>query len=466
MNKKILSLLFCALFLWAPLSAQQYQNGLIDKVIALVGNEMVQLSDLESQVQMAIMNGVISDKNIRCKMLEETLVQKLLLTQARLDSLPIRYDTAETELENRIQDLKMRVGGEAALEQAFHKPMFRIRQDMREDIQEQILTIDMQGELRNKLPTLTPKEVEAFYKKTAKDSLPIISTQYQLRQIVLYPPKEEAVLAEKEFLLGLRERVMNGERFASLASAYSDDDGSAARGGELGLTPKQNFHAPFSDAAIILRPGQVSPIVETPDGFHIIQLISKDGDMFNSRHILRKPRFGAEVRVAGFKTLDSLRTAILKDSITFERAAAFYSKDLKSSVSGGLVADNNTGSTYFEKDQLNPMDYMAIQNLKPGEISAPIQSTDHGTGGAFNINRPIDGRSGNVLYKIIKLEKIIPSHPANIDEDYQTILDYANNKRLNDVLEKFIAEKQKTTYIVIDDIFSGCNFTRSGWIKK
>jgi Parvulin-like peptidyl-prolyl isomerase len=468
MNKKNLSLLFTAtlIFLWAPLAAQQYQNGLIDKVIALVGNEMIQLSSLEYKVQMSIMSGVISDKNIRCKLLEEMLVQKLLLTQARLDSIPIRYDVVENEVENQIQDFKMRVGGEAALEEAFHKPLFKIKQDIRENLQEEVLTMDMQGELRKNLPALTPKEVETFYNKTAKDSLPIISTQYQLRQIVLYPPKEDAILAEKELLLSLRERVMNGERFASLATVYSDDDASGIRGGELGLAAKQLYHPPFADAAMVLRPGQVSQIVETPDGFHIIQLISKEGDMFNARHILRKPRFNADVRAAGFKTLDSIRTAILKDSVTFEQAAHFYSKDLKSSANGGLVSDVNSGSTLFEKDQLNPMDYTAIQGLNPGEISSPIQSTDHGTGGSFNANRPNDGRSGNVLYKIIKLEKIIPSHPANITEDYQTILDYANNKRLNDVIEAFITEKQKTTYIVIDELFSGCNFTRPGWIKK
>ena len=467
MNKRNLSRFFTAalLLLWAPLSAQQYQNGLVDKVIAIVGNEMIQLSTLEYQAQLAMMNGVISDKNLRCKMLEEMLVQKLLINQARLDSIPLRYDVVERHMEDQIQNLKMRVGSETALEETFHKPLFRIKQDIRENLQEEILAMDMQEELRRKLPTLTPKEVANFYNKTAKDSLPIVSTQYQLRQIIIYPPKEKAILAEKELLLTLRERVMNGERFASLATVYSDDDASGIRGGELGLASKQYYHPPFADAAMILKPGQVSPIVETPDGFHIIQMISKEGDMFNARHILRKPRFDASMRTTGFKTLDSLRSAILADSITFARAATFYSQDPRSSANGGLVADLNLGSTYFEKDQLNPMDYTAIQGLKPGEISLPLQSTDHGTGGSFNSGRPIDGRSGNVLYKIIKLEKILPSHPANIEDDYQTILDYANNKRLNDVVEKFIAEKQKITYISIDGLFSGCNFTRPGWIK-
>ncbi|MCL2727377.1 MAG: peptidylprolyl isomerase [Bacteroidales bacterium] len=467
MNRTFLqcALLAVALCLLMPAKAQRYNNGLVDKIVALVGNEMIQLSTLESEVHDMMAMGVISDKNIRCQVLENLLIQKLLLTQAKLDSLSTSEGSIEAELENKIQQYKTHFGSEKAVEEYFNKPIFRIKQDWREQLQEQLLTMEMQRALQAKIPVLTPSEVEKFYRQTDKDSLPIIPIQYQLRQIVFYPSKEDAVLAVKEELLNLRERVMNGENFGMLAASYSMDPGSALRRGELGMTSKQFFWPMFSDAAMGLRPGQVSQIVETPDGFHIIQLIEKDGDMFNARHILRKPQFGSDVRVKAFNKLDSLKNLITKDSLSFETAATHFSMDPKSSRNNGLLADENTGSTYFEKDQLSPTDYNAIRNLKPGEISLPYESTDFGSGVGFSAGRPNDGRSGNTVYKIIKLEKILPAHTANLKEDYPVILEFARNRHMNDIVEEFISDKQKTTYMVIDPIFSECTFQRSGWIK-
>ena len=467
MNKYLITCILLAVFfcLLSPAKAQKYDNGLIDKIIATIGSEMLQLSTLEGEVNQMTFMGIVTDRNIRCRVLEDLLVQKLLLNQARLDSLEVNESTVEMHLENRIQEMKTQAGGEKSLEDYFNKPIFRIKQDFREILREQLLTMNMREKLQSNLPLLTPKEVEKFYHQTDKDSLPIIPIQYQLRQIVIYPSKEEAMLTVREELLGLRERVMNGENFGTLAVMYSEDPGSAQRRGELGLSAKQMFWPAFSDAAMILRPGQVSPIVETPDGFHIIQMIEKEGDMFNARHILRKPKFGSEARKKAFNTLDSLANLITKDSLTFEIAATRYSMDPKSSRNNGLLADENSGSTFFEIDQLSPTDFTAIRNLKPGEISMPYESTDFGSGVGFSAGRPNDGTSGNTVYKIIKLEKIIPAHPANLKDDYPVILRFAENQRLNEVVERFIAEKQKTTYIVIDQLFHGCTFQRSGWVK-
>ena len=457
--------LLTATCLLTPAIAQRYNNGLIDKVISIVGTEMIQLSSLEGEVEQMMGMGVISDRNIRCQVFENLLVQKLLLNQSRLDSLEAGEGEVEMELEDYIQRYKTHFGSEKGMEEYFKKPIFRIRQDWREMIKEQLLTMKMRMKLQSDLPSLTPKEVEKFFRQTDKDSLPIIPIQYQLRQIVLYPSKEEAVLNVKEELLNIRERVMNGENFGALAVTYSQDPGSAQRRGELGMSAKQMFWPAFSDAAIILRPGQVSQIVETPDGFHIIQMIEKDGDMFNARHILRKPQFGSDVRQKAFHTLDSLKNLIVSDTLSFEAAATRFSMDPKSSRNQGLLADENSGSTFFEIDQLSPNDYNAIRNLQLGEISLPYESTDFGSGVGNSLGRANDGRSGNTVYKIIKLEKIIPAHPANLKDDYPVILDYARNQRMNEIVEQFIADKQKTTYIVIDPLFQGCPFERSGWIK-
>ncbi len=433
--------------------AQKYEHGLVDKVVALVGNEMIQLSTIEEEVQMEMMQGVVTDKNLRCSILENMLVSKLLLNQARIDSLTVNEEYVDLELENRLQDIKTRLGGEKATEDYFHKPLFKLKQEWRETYREQSLTQDMQSTISEKVTALTPKDVEAFYKRTSKDSLPIISTQYEIRQIVLYPPKEEAVLAVKERLLEFRERVINGEKFSTLATLYSQDTYSARRGGELGMAAKQMYWPAFGDAAIVLNPGQVSQIIETPDGFHLIQMIEREGDMFNARHILLKPEVLDADRVSCMNKLDSIGRVIKSDSLTFERAALIYSQDLASRLNNGRVVDENSGSPLFEKDQLKANDYNVLKDMKAGDISEPFESRDN------------EGREGNVVYKIIKLERIIPSHVANIKEDYAILQNMANNKQTIDAVEKFIKEKQTVTYIRIDPLFRDCPFQRSGWIK-
>lgn len=446
-------ILVLTLFLSIAVNAQKYENGLIDKTVALVGNEMIMLSQLESEVQMMQFQGYSSDKNLRCEILENMMVSKLFLTQARLDSLAVNQDMVESSLNDRMSNVLTQLGGEKAAEEYFGKSLYKLRQEWREILTEQSLTQDMQRKVSSAIPELTPKQVEVFYKKASKDSLPIISTQYQLRQIVLYPDQEKAKMEVKERLLEFRERILNGEKFSMLASFYSEDPGSAIKGGELGMASKSLFWPVFSDAAMSLKVGQVSPIVETPDGFHIIQLIERNGDMFNARHILLKPKYTIEDKSKAFKTLDSLKRNILSDSISFFMAARIYSQDPFTRTNGGMMSDQYTGASLFEKDQLKPSDYAAIKNLEVGDISEPFESTDN------------EGRSGNTLYKIVKLEKIIPSHVATFEEDFNTLTNVANEKQSSKAIDKFISEKQKVTYIVIDPLFKGCNFDRDGWIK-
>ncbi len=435
------------------LYAQTYSGGLIDKTIALVGNEIITISQLEAEVQMMMAQGMVSDRsNIRCEILENMLTQKLFLTQARLDSLNVNLDQVESELSNRIDNAMASLGGEKAMEEYFKRPLHKLKNDWRELLSDQSLTQQMQQKVMQSAGSMTPSDIERFYKKVDKDSLPIISTQYKLSQIVLYPVKEQAAMAVKEKLLEFRNRILNGEKFSTLATLYSQDPGSASRGGELRMAPKSMYWPAFSDAAVALKPGQISQIVETPDGFHLIQMIEKSGDMFNARHILLKPVYTSEDRNKAFKTLDSLKNKILSDSLSFEMAARIHSQDPKSAVSGGLMADENSGSTYFEKDQLKPADYTAIKDMKPGDISAPFESLDN------------EGR-GNTIYKILRLEKINPSHPANIKDDFSVIQNIANNKKQMDAIDAFIKEKQKGTLIIIDDMFKKCDFERAGWIK-
>ncbi len=435
-------------------SAQKYSGGVIDKTIAVVGNEVILISDLEDEVEMMRAYGMMSDKKGRCEVLEEMMASKLFLMQARLDSLTINNDMVESELSNRMDMLKTNLGGEDEVVKQFGKPIYKLRQEWRKTIEDQNLTQQMQQQIASDIPELTPYDVQQYVDAADPADLPMVPIKYQLSQICIYPDREAANLAVKERLLTIRERIINGERFSTLARLYSQDPGSARKGGELGMASKSIFWPAFSDAAMSLKPGVVSQIVETPDGFHIIEVLEKKGDMFNARHILLKPEYTSEDREKAFAVLDSLKTELANEAITFELAARFYSEDLPTRTNGGQMADPNTGSSYFEIDQLKPQDYAAIKNLKEGEISEPVESLDN------------EGRDGNLVYKIIKVDKIIPAHPATFNNDYTLLLQQAKQELQMKAIDDFINSKIESTYIVIDPLFGDCDFERSGWKEK
>jgi len=301
---------------------------------------------------------------------------------------------------------------------------------------------------------MTPLDVRNYIDTVNHEDLPMIPVKYQLSQIAVYPDREAANSAVKEKLLSLRERIINGEKFATLARIYSEDPGSARKGGELGMASKSIFWPVFSDAAMALKPGIISQIVETPDGFHIIEVLEKNGDMFNARHILMKPEYTTEDQEKAFAVLDSIKTEILNDAISFELAAQFYSEDAATRTNGGQMSDPTTGSSYFEIDQLKPQDYVAIQNLKEGEISEPIASLDN------------EGRDGNLVYKIIKVDKIIPAHVATYENDFTQIAEQVRYEKQMKALDAFVDEKIMTSHVVIDSMFKDCPFQRSGWASK
>ena len=446
------ALAFAAVALTA--SAQKYSDGVVDKTIAVVGNEMIMISDLEEEVAMMRAYGMMSDKKGRCEILEEMMASKLFLMQARIDSLAVNNDMVEGELSNRLDMLKTNLGGEEEVVKQFGKPIYKLRQEWREAIEDQTLTQQMQQEIASKIPELTPYDVQQYVDRTDPADLPMVPIKYQLSQICIYPDREAANLAVKERLLAIRERIINGEKFSTLARLYSQDPGSSRKGGELGMASKSIFWPAFSDAAMSLKPGVVSQIVETPDGFHIIEVIEKKGDMFNARHILLKPEYSSEDREKGFHVLDSLRTELANEAVTFSLAARFYSEDPATRTNGGQMADPNTGSSYYEIDQLKPQDYAAIKNLKEGEISEPFESLDN------------EGRDGNLVYKIIKVDKIIPAHPASFSNDYTLLLQQAKQELQMKAIDDFIDSKIKDTYIVIDPIFGDCDFERPGWSEK
>ncbi|MBQ6576761.1 MAG: peptidylprolyl isomerase [Bacteroidales bacterium] len=449
--KKIFLAMIAAACLSGAAMAQDYPAGLIDKTVAVVGNEMISISQIENELLYRKANGMASDASLRCEILESLLEAKLFLMQSRIDSLTVNQDQVSSMLTQRMDQFRQALGGDEQVEEYFGKPIYKLRQEWKSQLEEQSLTQQEQNDIASSIPDLTPYDVKKYMEEMDPEDLPVVPIKYRLSQICVYPDREAANLAVREKLLGLRERIVNGERFATLARIYSEDPGSARRGGELGMAPKSIFWPVFSDAAMSLKPGVVSQIVETPDGFHIIEVIEKKGDMFNARHILMKPEYTSEDRDKAFKTLDSLRTEILNGAVSFELAARFYSQDPATRTNGGQMADPNTGSSYFEIDELKPQDYNAIKDLNEGEISSPIESLDN------------EGRSGNTVYKIVKVDQIIPAHTATFEHDYTQMLEGVQNKKAMEAIDKFISDKIKSTSIIIDPIFKECDFAREGW---
>ncbi len=453
MKKRLVNILVLCL-ITLPVFSQKNPKGLIDKTIAVVGNEMISLSQLEQELQYMRANGMLSIADSKADILEKDIEAKLFLMQARIDSLNVNSDYVNSMLKARIDELRQALGGEREVEQYFGKPMYKLKREWRSTLENQSLTQQMQQKIASATPDLTPRDVKEFLAALDTADIPIVPTKYQISQICIYPNKENANLAVKERLLSLRERIINGEKFSTLARIYSEDKGTAVRGGELGMTPKSSFWPVFSDAAMSLKDGMISQIVESPDGFHLIQLIEKKGDMFNARHILLKPKYTVEDMDKGFKRLDSLRNLILDNKLTFEQAALYYSQDLQSRTNGGKVADAQTGAAFIAVDKISPaQEYNAIKDLKEGEISMPFESLDR------------EGRNGNTVYKIIKVDKIIPAHRANLEHDYNLLLELAKDKAAKAAINKFIEDKLSSTNIFIDPMFKGAKFSRESLNK-
>ena len=441
-----------AAFCIVPAVAQRYRT--IDKSVAVVGNELITVSDIENEIQMMRAQGQSSDRLTRCNLLENMMQSKLFLMQARLDSLTVNADMVEANLNDQMARVRTALGGDEQAEAYFGKSLYQLRKDWKAQLEDNSLIQQEQMEIAGKIPELTPYDVKQYLDTVDVDQLPVVPIKYKMSQICIYPDRARAKMECKERLLALRERIMNGEKFSTLARLYSEDPGSSRKGGELGMASRDIFWPAFSDAAMSLKPGIISQIVETPDGFHIIEVIEKKGDMFNARHILLKPKYTEEDQEKAFKELDSLKTVIEKKDMSFEAVAFYRSEDPATRTNGGQMADPHTGSAYFEIDQIKPEDFAAVKDLKEGEISAPIASRDN------------EGRDGNLVYKIVRLDKVLPAHPASFENDYTELLDNVRDIKQQEAIDKFIDGKIAETYIVIDPMFGDCDFSREGWKAK
>ena len=427
--------------------AQKYP--ILDQIVATVGGDKILLSEIEQQAMQMRLQGYSASGDVQCEVLEEILNQKLLIDQARIDSVEITAGQVNGEVDRRINYFVSNIGSEEAVEKYFNKSMSDIKRDLNKVIEQQLLTQRMQQNIVSDV-FVTPTEVKKFYKNTSSDSLPLLNDQMEIQQIVLYPQADDiAKLEVRKKLLALRERIIKGEKFSTLAILYGED-GSARNGGELGFSSRNEFVKEFSDVAFNLKKGQVSQIVETEFGFHVIQLIQRKGDRINCRHILMKPKVTPEMISKVKIRLDSITDFIQQDSLTFDLAAKMFSEDEDTRMNGGIMLNPVDRSAKFEKEHLSPADYYAIKDLETGVISKPFESTE----------------KNKTAYKIIRVNNRIESHRANIDNDYDMIVNIAEGNKKEKVLEEWLDKKRSKTFIRIRSPFTKCKFKKQDWLSK
>ncbi|MDR2287436.1 MAG: peptidylprolyl isomerase [Prevotellaceae bacterium] len=439
------------IFIFTILPLAKAQTSL-DKVVAIVGNEAILESDIDLLYRDMQIQGKLENpegENPRCQILKIFRDQKLLVAQAKLDSLGQSDDNIQNSVDMEIARLVAHLGKER-FEAYFKKPIELYREESIEFMKEQSFAQSMQATIVQKIK-VTPNEVGKYFKTLTLTNIP---DQYIIYEIALKPDSEKAILDVKEKLLGLRRRILDGEKFQTLAALYSEHE-SAIRGGEIGLMPMDGIVTPIRSALINMRVGQVSKIIESEYGFHLLQLLEKQDEtaLINFRQILLKPKYSLEDQEAGFVRLDSIVKKIEADSLTFEEAALAYSENEKTRAGSGLIVNiNESGeiSTSFYKDELNPDEARALEYLGPGEISRPYASTDV--------------RSGKLFYKVIMLKEFIPTHPVNLKDDFGYISERCKRVKQNEAIEAWVSKKAETEYIRISEKYKECPFVQAAWL--
>ncbi len=425
----------------------------VDGIAAVVGNQIVLNSEL-GQLKIQMKQQGIDIKNLDdCKILERLMQDKLLLIEAKKDTL-IKVSDKEIEsmVDQQIEYMKTQMGGslEKVLEFYNKNTLSELQNELKKIDKNKKLSEQMRQKIMKDVD-VTPEEVRAFYDAIPKDKIPEIGTQVELMQIVIKAkPGKEAEQKVIDKLKEIKKKVENGASFRAQAVLYSQDPGSRANGGKYVLTRKSAFVQEFKDVAFSLEKGQVSEPFKTEFGWHILTVEEINGQERVVRHILMIPEIGFLNKRAAKKQLDTIRKRILDKELTFEEAAKEFSDDKETKKNGGKIIDPNTGNTLLELTMLDPKMHQIVQGMKEGEISEVITETD---------------RTGNEYYKIIKVNKRIPAHKMDFVKDYPKIKEMALEEKKKKVLIKWMDEKIKNNYIKINPDFQHCQFD-SHWIKK
>ena len=417
----------------------------IDGIVAVIGKSVILRSDLEKHFKdyTAQYRTVENPDEIYCTILENLVYNKLMVNQAEIDSIEVSDEEVDYMVNSRLSYFLQQTGGDVKyIENYFNKPMAEIKKDLREMMYDQALIDQVQSGITSSI-TITPSEVSQFASKISPDSMPVVSTTYQFGEIVKIPPvSDEEIAAVKERLTGYRERVLRGEKFGALARLYSDDPGSASKGGDLGFVERGTLYPEFEAAAFNLKTGEISQVVKTQAGYHIIQMIERRGESIRVAHILIQPKPSTDEQVRAITYLDSVRKIIVEEKMPLEQAAKKYSEGTTRN-NGGMVVNPYNNSLSFDRQSLDEATYTTISKLIPGEYSECV---------------PFVNNDGVMAYRLIFLKERVLEHKANIVEDYDMIKNAALENKKYEAMEKWVLDKVKVTNIKISEQYKYCPF--------
>ncbi len=427
------------------------QDKVIDQIVAVVGGNIILKSDIENMNINQQAQGITTEGDMKCEILEDFLVNKLLVAEAELDStITVTPSQVNQQMDNQMQMYLSHFGTESAVEAYFKKPMATIRSEMREAIGDQLYSQQMRSKIVGDV-TVTPSEVRYYYRNLSKDQIPTIPTQYEYAQITVHPKVDiEEENRVKAKLREIKKRIENGSSFAAMAVIYSEGP-SAKDGGVIAYSGRGQLDPEYAAAAFNLKGDQVSNVVKSSFGYHIIQLVDKQGGKVSTRHILMKPKVSVEAKEEAYNRLDSMANMIRRNELQFEQAAAMFSYDKNTRNNGGIAINPNNMSSKFSVEDFDGETSKIITTMNVNEISEPFET--------------LDPENQQTIYKVVKLINKIDSHKADMQNDYQTLADLYLAKKKEDVLQEWISQKQSQTYIRIDNTYANCNFKFDNWIK-
>ena len=422
----------------------------IDKIEAIIGSEILLTSDIENQYNQILSQGIIQTNNIKCDILDELLYQNLLIHHAKIDStIEINEDEVNQEVNKRITFFESQLGSLNKVEEYFKRSIDNMKEELSIVVTDQLYTQKKQNIIINNV-NITPNEVKDYLNSLENDDIPLIPTQLELSQLVILPKlSSEKKKSIKEKLDGFRSRIYSGEDFKVLATLYSDDVVSANNGGELGFMSRGELLPEFERAAFKLKDNEISEVVETKFGFHLIQIIERRGEQINARHILIKPKFNSSsIKMASDK-ISLIKNEIDSGLISFDDAVIKYSED-NSKNNSGLIINPSSGSTDFTFDELDPSIKYIVQNMNIGEITSP------------SLTKSDDG--SQAAYRLIRLNNLVEEHKANITNDFNVLKGYALSDKKQKYIDKWIVDNMNDKYIQINENFSSCSCYNK-WIK-
>ena len=415
----------------------------IDKIEAIIGSEMLLTSDIENQYNQFLSQGMIDTENVRCDIVNDLLFQNLLVHHAKIDStIDVSNDDVDQEVNKRITYFEGELGSLKKVEDYFKRSIESIKEELSYVVKEQFFSQKMQTSIINDVK-ITPNEVRDYLFNLNDDDIPLIPTQLELSQLVILPEiSEEEKKIIKDKLNNFRKRVYDGEDFKVLAALYSDDVGSANNGGELGFMSRGELVPEFERAAFKLNNNEISEVVESTFGFHIIQMIERRGEQISVRHILIKPKFSSLSLRNAKEKISAIKLDIDSNIIPFEDAVIKYSED-NSKNNGGLIINSSTGSSQFTLDQLDPSIRYLVENMNIGDMTPP------------SLTKSNDGTQA--AYRIVKLNNKIDEHKANIADDFDKLKEYALVNKKQSIIDKWILNNIPNTYIKVSEDLSICS---------